>query len=624
MQTMAQEKPGLFKTVKEWIGKWIRTIREAFLGVSEVHEEARAVAEMELDRLQKLTELWDRGLIEASDNAQKSPAKEDGAVKYSIVGVREDGIEVYETSKETKELSWKERKKRFMARLKSEYKNRRARFKRNGHTYYASFKDVDLQKTVYGDRESDNKGYGAKINAGAEGDYFDLLEDMHWFDGEKERGKTGKAHERVKYWNYYIKTVQIDGRVFDLLANVRHRADGAFSYNLELYERNGIEAASPPSLSKGKASLGVPTASETSILPSSENSNTKFQERDYLPDDRALLMAAEARGAGAEELQAYQKKVKALEALERKLGRQREALAAAKGDRKALEEAIRKTEASIVRAENALDEMERSPKIRQAAERALAEWREANPNEAARALREMREEQRTLQKYVELLRQEAKLTTPGERTLLPSDVQKLARALIKEQGSFPKLPSCGGGMGGVEWPHERDNDEKTRPRRHIPAVPDPASAGAAGGPGHRPAPGHQGKLRPEPCHVRGADPSGPPLPQPGDRPAALLPGGVADRPGRGGDIGLHNLCDRPHDPPEGVGAGALPGPDDPARGGAGDLWGLLSALGRLLLRGRFHDQERPPTGEDLDGAAGDSHGVFRGSGQCLRRPDATG
>ncbi len=81
-----------------------------------------------------------------------------------------------------------------------------------------------------------------------------------------------------------------------------------------------------------KTAVARPTESDSnnSILSSPEKSNTKKQERDELPDDRELLMAVEARGKNAEALTAYQKKVKALEALQRKLGRQREALAAAK------------------------------------------------------------------------------------------------------------------------------------------------------------------------------------------------------------------------------------------------------------------------------------------------------
>jgi hypothetical protein len=53
-----------------------------------VHEEARAVAEMETERLEKLVELWDKGIREAAENAAKGPAKEGGEVKYSFAGER--------------------------------------------------------------------------------------------------------------------------------------------------------------------------------------------------------------------------------------------------------------------------------------------------------------------------------------------------------------------------------------------------------------------------------------------------------------------------------------------------------------------------------------------------------
>jgi hypothetical protein len=204
---------------------------------------------------------------------------------------------------------------------------------------------------------------------------------------------------------------------------------------------------------------------------------TLFQERDALPDDRALLMQAEAKGRNAEKLAAYQKKVKSLEALERKLQRQQAALEelkkqgkdtssaadaapspqgegkrAAEGVgpykqgkgksdemRKAAIEGwvkqIQKTEASIRRAENKLNEMERSPELRQETQKALAAWRDANPQEAAKAIRAMREEQESLRRYVELLREEATLTTPETRRMLPSDINKMARALLKQYGS---------------------------------------------------------------------------------------------------------------------------------------------------------------------------------------------
>ena len=176
MQAMAEQKPGLFQAVKEWMQEWIQAVKEAFLGVSEVHDEARAVAQMETERLEKLVELWDKGLMEASERAAKSPAREGGAVRYSFARTRKDGIEVYETSKETKELSWKERKHQFMNLMETQFRGRTAKFVRNGHAYYATFAADDIRKNIYGDNRSDPEGRDAKINAGADGDIFDLVE----------------------------------------------------------------------------------------------------------------------------------------------------------------------------------------------------------------------------------------------------------------------------------------------------------------------------------------------------------------------------------------------------------------------------------------------------------------
>ena len=39
------------------------------------------MAEEETERLERFVELWDKGLIEAAERAQKCPAKEGGAAK---------------------------------------------------------------------------------------------------------------------------------------------------------------------------------------------------------------------------------------------------------------------------------------------------------------------------------------------------------------------------------------------------------------------------------------------------------------------------------------------------------------------------------------------------------------
>lgn len=158
------------------------------------------------------------------------------------VGTRSDGIEVYETSPEIKRLPTKEKIKRYKQYMEEEYRGRTAKFTKNGETYYARFDDADIRKNIYGDKKSDAKGKTAKLNAGAEGDIFDLIEGAHYQSSSAERGKNGVAHKGVGNWDYYVKTVQIDGQVFDEVVNVRLNNKGEYVYSIQLNKNKKIPA----------------------------------------------------------------------------------------------------------------------------------------------------------------------------------------------------------------------------------------------------------------------------------------------------------------------------------------------------------------------------------------------
>ena len=64
----------------------------------------------------------------------------------------------------------------------------------------------------------------------------------------------------MNYWDYFIKTVQIDGGVFDLTANVRKKSDGRYVYAIEMHENKKIEPSSPGGSQKSGLS-GVPNSS---------------------------------------------------------------------------------------------------------------------------------------------------------------------------------------------------------------------------------------------------------------------------------------------------------------------------------------------------------------------------
>lgn len=164
-------------------------------------------------------------------------------VDFSLKGKRADGIEVYETDEKIKKLPYKERRQKFMDVMANEYRGRTAKFVKDGQAYYATFEDGDVRKNIYGDNKSDDKGKDAKINTGADGAIFELVENAKYRGTSAETGKSNSAHKGVNSWDYFRKTVQIDGVVYDEVVNVRQKDDGEYVYSIQLNENKEVGTA---------------------------------------------------------------------------------------------------------------------------------------------------------------------------------------------------------------------------------------------------------------------------------------------------------------------------------------------------------------------------------------------
>ena len=324
MQTMAQEKPGLFRAVKEWMKNWVKTVREAFQGVSEVHEEARAVAQMELDRLEKFTEMWDRGLIEATENAQKSPAKEGGETKYSIERTNKNKPVVIVTEDILDGVGkdqWRVKALTALRRFKSgvPVAGKIIRINQHSRNEY-----LNSHNTRYYEKK-DNQKFEDKLRAANNADEIILATTGYVNEAPHHSRKDaiidmarGKVLMRIGAHDY-VADVLIGYTSGDVL--LLHDVE-ALTETDEI-RKTGLRS-SGRQITDVKPDSNSPA--ELNLAQRTEKSNTKLQEREELPDDRELLMAAEAKGRNAEALMACQKKVKSLEALERKLQRQQEAL----------------------------------------------------------------------------------------------------------------------------------------------------------------------------------------------------------------------------------------------------------------------------------------------------------
>lgn len=157
-----------------------------------------------------------------------------GVGSLSLIDVAPNGMEIYETSLATQQLSESQKKKQYLDIIKNQYRGRTARLERNGHAVYVIPDIQEAGKPVYGDRRSTVNGARALRNSLADGDVFDLLENAEYDRSSRDT----KNHKNADYFDYYVKTVQIDGKVYDLVADVKRaygNSDGLY-YTLYLVD----------------------------------------------------------------------------------------------------------------------------------------------------------------------------------------------------------------------------------------------------------------------------------------------------------------------------------------------------------------------------------------------------
>lgn len=291
------------KTLVERIQDFFKKMEETIKALFEDNTYAEFAEDLsrDLENIKQLRKkfaevLADTGRMEEGEGR----AEQTSEAKFSLTGKTEDGMEVYETSEDIKKMPYAERMKLFVSLMENEYRGRTAKFSKNGKVYYARFANEDVKKNIWGDKQSDKEGWKAKINVGAEGNIFELVENADYTGSKEEAGKATKAHAGVMMWDYYVKRVQINGKVYDLLANVREKQDGEYVYSIGL-KRNKKITPAPPLASaynrdNGMAALqdGVNTdvINQSVAQEAAENNNrnvTKFSLRKAVEEKKDLI-----------------------------------------------------------------------------------------------------------------------------------------------------------------------------------------------------------------------------------------------------------------------------------------------------------------------------------------------
>ena len=289
----------LFDKIREFLEKMGETIKALF--EDNTYADFAEDLGKDLENIKQLRKkfaevLADTGRMEEGEGR----AEQTSEAKFSLTGKTEDGMEVYETSEDIKKMPYAERMKLFVSLMENEYRGRTAKFSKNGKVYYARFANEDVRKNIWGDKQSDKEGWKAKINVGAEGNIFELVENADYTGSKEEAGKRAKAHAGVLKWDYYVKRVQINGRVYDLLANVREKQDGEYIYNIGLKLNKKIAPAPPlaPAYNRNNGMAALQDGVNTDVINQSvaqeaaENNNrnvTKFSLRKAVEEKKDLI-----------------------------------------------------------------------------------------------------------------------------------------------------------------------------------------------------------------------------------------------------------------------------------------------------------------------------------------------
>ena len=268
--------------VIERMKRKISAFKRAWNGAQAKTEEGKTVSAGDAKAYEQAQKMFNELILRASANYKllkdgKWESDSDGE-NYMLRGYTADGIEVYETSEETKKLTWKERISKFENLLKNEYSGRTAKFERNGHTYYAEIDRSNPVKSLYGEKHFSESGKKAFIKEGADGGFFNLIENSSFKDSAKDTKNHNRKDGFTDYFDYFVKQVQIDGKVFNLNASVKKKygENGGYFYTLFLKENRKKEAA--PTVTDLNGLIGAGTASDSRISDSGANVNT-FSEK---------------------------------------------------------------------------------------------------------------------------------------------------------------------------------------------------------------------------------------------------------------------------------------------------------------------------------------------------------
>ena len=132
---------------------------------------------------------------------------------------------------------------------------------------------------------------------------FELVENSRYIGNSKETGKDIKAHKGITDWDYFVKKVEIDGVLYDLVANVRKNSDNQYVYSIQLNENKRRQTAQQK-VNKTFVNQARSASNDDSVSQKSETVNTQYMQKGKkyaVSDDQGAENGKASGGDGKKE-----------------------------------------------------------------------------------------------------------------------------------------------------------------------------------------------------------------------------------------------------------------------------------------------------------------------------------
>lgn len=299
VEQLARENRSLAERIRQWIRKWVRSLKAAIEGLTADRPESRAM----MQYAQELQKIWDNALVDAARNGrgtmrENAPAE---VKQQARVGTDEkSGKPIYQSNfpKGTPKAA---KAQRILSLIQNVWSKKPISLvvqdaDGSARTIEAKFdpkydagsgERSDASKLMGGNRHG--SASEQRVTLDMADDYYEIAAESTYNYSKSEMGKTSPTHEGVKQWHYFINDIlfqeygEKETTPYRVTINVKERSDGEFVYSFSAERQNKrpstrrtLHAAVTPS-AKGGESNAQPSVDI--IRQTASNSQEKSSDK---------------------------------------------------------------------------------------------------------------------------------------------------------------------------------------------------------------------------------------------------------------------------------------------------------------------------------------------------------